>query len=145
MEKQTQTQDGAREQDAPQTDAQGGSLNHAVPTDAPATQNGQPVPHPVQAPAPSKVAFDEIDGKLGSERTVRGGLRAVLSGIQSKLEQIAADQTKDASQLRGEVAQLANELGSKSNAWSGKVLEGTSAENEPDPNSNPPVQPVLNR
>lgn len=106
--------------------------------------NGQPIPHPVQAPRSLKVRYVDLENGLSNQRTVRGGVSHVLSGIQSRLEEIANDKGKDADNVRADVAELARELESKSEGWSGKILEGTTAANEPDPNAAQPVKPQLN-
>lgn len=121
------------------------SLNTSqVISNPPASINGQPAPHPVQAPPQARVSYTDLENHVGRERTVREGVRSVISGIQSRIEEIAGDKSKDADALRAELTQLASELNGKADGLSGKVLEGTASADERDPNSNPPAKPQLN-
>lgn len=111
----------------------------------PAATPGHPTtdPHITQAPSTPAVPFEELQQRVRSDRSVHSGVRTLVQGVRQRLEQIAGDTTKDANTLREEVRQVAGTLDADGVARS--VIENTPAKNDPDPQANRPVAPVINR
>lgn len=112
---------------------------------APTQTTGHPTtsPHITQAPAASPVPYAELQQRVRDDRSVHFGVRTLVQGVRQRLEEIASDESRDANAVRAELREVAGQL--DADAWARSVIENTPAKNDPDPQSNPPVAPQINR
>lgn len=100
-------------------------------------------PHRTQAPQTAPVAFNDLQAHVTGERSVHRGARALVQGIRQRLEEIAGNDSKDAATVKQDLQAFVGEL--NADTWANALVQNTSAKNDPDPNSNAPVAPQINR